>query len=259
MPTRDTAPTGSPCWVDLWTSDVEGSRRFYSELFGWKAEDPSPEFGGYFMFTRDGVPVAGGMGDMGDMKADNTWKVFLETDDLAKALETSESLGAQVIAPAMAVADLGSQAVLVDPTGAVFGAWQPGTFPGFTVFGEHGALSWCELLTREYEKAVEFYRASFGWDTATVSDTDEFRYTTLHHETGEAELAGIMDAAGFLPEAIPSHWSIFWEVDELDAAVAKLIALGGSVVSEARDTPYGRLGGVTDPTGAQFKLRQANS
>ena len=32
MPTRDRAPIGSPCWVDLWTSDVEGSRKFYSEL-----------------------------------------------------------------------------------------------------------------------------------------------------------------------------------------------------------------------------------
>ena len=66
MVTRDSAPVGSPCWADLWTSDVEGSRTFYSELFGWEAQEPSPEFGGYFMFTRDGVPVAGAMGDMGE-------------------------------------------------------------------------------------------------------------------------------------------------------------------------------------------------
>ena len=59
MPTRDHAPLGSPCWTDLWTSDVEGSRRFYSELLGWEAQEPSPEFGGYFMFTRNGAPVAG--------------------------------------------------------------------------------------------------------------------------------------------------------------------------------------------------------
>ena len=142
---------------------------------------------------------------------------------------------------------------------AVFGAWQPGTFPGFTVIGEHGTPSWCELLTRKYETAVEFYHVSFGWDTATLSDTDEFRYTTLHHETGDLELAGIMDAAGFLPEDRPSNWSIYFAVDDLDAVVAKLIALGGSVVDQARDTPYGRLAGVADPTGAHFKLRQVNS
>ncbi len=36
---------------------------------------------------------------------------------------------------------------------------------------------------------------------------------------------------------------------------AVLIAATGSVVMDAEDTPYGRLAVVTDPTGAQFKLR----
>src|SRR5580693_9093295 len=105
MPTRDSAPIGAPCWTDLWTSDVEGSRKFYSELFGWEAQEPSPEFGGYFMFTRDGVPVAGAMGDMGDEPAKNIWSIYLATDDIAKTLEAAEASGAQIISPAMAVAD----------------------------------------------------------------------------------------------------------------------------------------------------------
>ncbi len=184
MTTRTSAPIGAPCWADLWTSDVEGSRKFYAELFGWEAQEPSPEFGGYFMFTRNGVPVAGGMGDMGDMKADNSWKIYLATDDIAKTLEAAEAEGARVVAPVMAVADLGRQAVLIDPTGAVLGAWQPGTFPGFTVLNEHGAPGWFELLTRDYAKAVAFYRSVFGWDTSTVSDTDEFRYTVMRDPVG---------------------------------------------------------------------------
>ena len=66
MTNRPVAPRGAPCWVDLWTSDIEGSRQFYAELFGWQAGEPSPDHGGYFMFTRAGVPVAGAMGDMGE-------------------------------------------------------------------------------------------------------------------------------------------------------------------------------------------------
>src|SRR5580704_13914400 len=97
MPKRDTAPLGAPCWTDLWTSDVEGSRKFYSQIFGWEAQEPSPEFGGYFMFTRNGVPVAGGMGDMGELRANNTWKVYLATDDVARAVKTAEADGAQVV------------------------------------------------------------------------------------------------------------------------------------------------------------------
>jgi predicted enzyme related to lactoylglutathione lyase len=255
MPTRDSAPIGSPCWTDLWTSDVEGSRRFYGELFGWEAQEPSAEFGGYFMFTRDGLPIAGGMGDMGDMAADNTWKIYLATDDIAKTIEAAEAGGAQIISPAMAVADLGIQTVLVDPTGAHLGAWQAGTFPGFTVLNEHGSPSWFELHTRDHATAVAFYRSVFHWDLNTVGDSDEFRYTTMRDPRGDGELAGIMDAKAFLPDGVPAHWSVYWEVDDVAATVAKVKALGGSVVMDAEDTPYGRLASVTDPAGAQFKLR----
>jgi predicted enzyme related to lactoylglutathione lyase len=255
VPTRTNAPTGSPCWVDLWTSDVEGSRKFYAALFGWEAQEPSPEFGGYFMFTRNGVPVAGGMGDMGDMKANNSWKIYLATDDIARTLGAAEAEGAQIVAPIMAVADLGSQAVLIDPTGATVGAWQPGTFPGFTVLNEHGAPSWSELLTRDYPTAVAFYRSVFHWDTNSVSDTEEFRYTVMRNPSGDGELAGIMDAGAFLPEGAPASWSIYWEVDDIDAIVTQVTALGGSVLEATQDTPYGRLAVVADPAGASFKLR----
>ncbi len=255
MTTRDSAPIGSPCWADLWTSDVEVARKFYSDLFGWEAQEPSPEFGGYFMFTRDGVPVAGGMGGMGDMPADNTWKVYLATDDMAKTLEAAEAEGAQNVSPSMPVADLGTQAVLVDPTGARLGAWQPDAFPGFTVLGEHGAPSWFELHTRNHQSAVTFYRSVFHWDTTTVGDSDEFRYTTMRDPTGQGELAGIMDSSAFLPEGEQASWKIYWHVDDVDATVKSAVSLGGSIIVEAVDTPYGRLAGVVDPAGAQIALR----
>jgi predicted enzyme related to lactoylglutathione lyase len=255
MTTRDSAPLGSPCWADLWTSDVEGSGKFYGEIFGWEAQEPSPEFGGYFMFTRNGVPVAGGMGDMGDMKANNTWKLYLTSDDIAKTLQVAESEGAEIISPAMAVADLGSQAILIDPTGAAVGTWQPGTFPGFTVLDEPGTPNWFELHTRDHAKAVSFYRSVFGWDTRVAADTDEFRYTTMANPSGQGDLAGIMDAKAWLPEGVPAHWSIYWAVDDVAATVAKVQALGGSVVADTEDTPYGTIAVVTDPAGAQFKLR----
>ena len=254
MTTRERAPIGSPCWADLWTSDVEGSRRFYSELFGWEAQAPNADFGGYFMFTRDGAPIAGAMGAMGDAAADDRWKVYLATDDTAKTLETAEAEGAQIVVPAMPVADLGVQSVLVDPTGASIGVWQPGTFPGFTVLGEPGAPSWFELHTRDHAAAVGFYRSVFGWDINAVGDTDEFRYTTMRDPSGEGDLAGIMDAAGFLPDGVASPWWVYWYADDVDVTIAKVKALGGSVVMDAEDTPYGRLATVADPAGAPFKL-----
>jgi hypothetical protein len=210
------------------------------------------------MFTRDGIPVAGAMGAMGEMAASDTWKIYLHTDDIDRTVKVAETEGAEVMSPPMPVADLGIQAVINDPSGAQVGAWQPGTFPGFTVLGEHGAPSWFELFTRQYATAVDFYRAVFLWDTKIEGDTDEFRYSTMRNPDGEGELAGIMDAAAFLPGGTPSSWAIYWEVDDADDTVAAVKKLGGSVVTGVENTPYGRLATVADPAGAVFKLRTSN-
>ena len=255
MTTRDATVTGTPCWADLWTSDVEGSRRFYSELFGWEALDPDPAFGGYFNFARQGVWTAGCMGDMGDMKATDTWKPYLATDNMVKTIEAAEAAGAQVAVPDMPVGDLGVQGVLTDPTGATIGVWQAGTWPGGSVVEEHGAPSWFELHTGDYAGALTFYRDVFGFEATTVSDSDEFRYSTLRRPGGEVDLAGICDDTSLVPNHETAHWAIYWEVDDVDAGVATVETLGGTVYAGANSTPYGRIAVVADPSGAKFMLR----
>jgi len=122
-----------------------------------------------------------------------------------------------------------------------------------------GAPCWVDLMTSDterhtcdYQGAVEFYRDVFGWATHVVSDTPEFRYTTFRH--GDGWLAGIMDASGFLPHGVPAHWSVYFGVEDTDAALAQIVDLGGSILMVAEDTPYGRLAAAADSTGARFKL-----
>jgi predicted enzyme related to lactoylglutathione lyase len=257
MPTRETSPIGAPCWVDLATSDTDRSRAFYSEVFGWVAEEPAEEFGGYFNFTKDGVQVAGCMASQPGSGVPDLWTVYLATDDARKTIDAASANGGRVHVEAVPVADLGTMALISDAGDAAIGIWQPGTFPGFGVFGEAGTPSWFELHTRDYDAAVGFYRNVFRWDTDVVSDTPEFRYTTMKH--GDGWLAGIMDASGFLPDGVPAHWSVYFGVDGTDASLAKIVELGGSIVMAAEDTPYGRLAAATDATGAQFKLVGPNA
>jgi predicted enzyme related to lactoylglutathione lyase len=44
-------------------------------------------------------------------------------------------------------------------------------------------------------------------------------------------------------------------VGDTDTAVARVESLGGSVITPAEDTPYGRIATVADPMGATFRLR----
>jgi predicted enzyme related to lactoylglutathione lyase len=249
---RETAPVGAPCWVDIFSSDPDKSRAFYSELLGWKAEEPNPEYGGYWNYFKDGIWVAGGMRNDGSTGAPDGWSVYLATDDAAATIDQATANGAQVVVPAMAVADLGTMGVVTDPGGATIGLWQPGTHKGFGVYDEPNSPGWFELHTRDYDTSVAFYRDVFKWNVQTNFDSEDFRYSVLVN--GDEQLAGIMDASKFLPEGIPSFWSIYFMVDDTDAALRKVARLGGALVEGPDDTPYGRLATATDSTGARFKL-----
>ncbi len=61
MAKRGDSPLGTPCWVDLLTSDPERSQEFYGRLFGWTVEDPGADYGGYKNFQLKGEWVAGCM------------------------------------------------------------------------------------------------------------------------------------------------------------------------------------------------------
>lgn len=252
MPHRDEPPAGAPCWIDLYTSDPDGARTFYEQLFGWTSTDAGEEYGHYINFSMDGIPVAGGMGNDGVQGMPDTWTVYLATDDAGKTAETAAANGGQVHLPVMPIGELGKMAMVADPGQAAIGIWQPGLHKGFGIHGELNTPGWFELQTRDYDASVQFYRDVFHWDTHAASDSPEFRYTTLGQ--GDAQEAGIMDCSSYLPEGEAAKWSIYFKVEDADATLAKIVGLGGSIVKPAEDTPYGRLAEAADTTGTSFKL-----
>jgi predicted enzyme related to lactoylglutathione lyase len=124
---------------------------------------------------------------------------------------------------------------------------------GFEVENEPNAPVWWELHTRDYSGEVSFYQRAFGWQTEETGNSDDFRYT--QYQVGGAEYAGIMDATAYLPDDVAALWEIYIGVDDVDDAAARAVELGGSIVLDPEDTPYGRLAKIKDPTGATIKLR----
>jgi uncharacterized protein len=251
------APTlvqGAPCWIDLYSSDTERAKDFYGRLFGWQTMDPGAEYGGYFIFQKDGKAVAGCMGNSGEEGYPDTWTIYLNTDDADRTVAAAKEQGAQVIVEPMDVTENGRMAMVADPGGASIGIWQPKEVTGFEIRGETGAPAWFELHTRDYDDSVGFYRDAFGWEAHTAADEADFRYTTQGE--GENSLAGIMDASAFHPEGAPAQWGVYFQVEDADATAALAQELGATLVHGPEDTPYGRLATLLDPTGTQFKLIQ---
>jgi hypothetical protein len=236
------------------TTDLDKSLAFYGALFGWTAAEPSADHGGYINLSKDGKLVAGCMKNDGQSGAPDAWTVYLATTDVIATTEAAAAHGGQVVLPPTVVGDVGTFALMADPGNAVIGAWRAGEHHGFGIANEPGAPAWFELQTRNYDASVSFYRDVFQWDIHVEADSPEFRYTTFRE--GEAALAGIMDASGFLPDGAPASWGIYFSTDDADKTLAQVGELGGAIVVPAEDTPYGRLATATDPTGAVFKIAQ---
>lgn len=257
MTTRTTpfAP-GTPCWVDLLTSDLAQARAFYGDLLGWEFTDSGPEYGGYVMATSDGHQVAGLMANNGQSGAPDAWTTYLATTDVDADVAKATELGARALMGPMEVADTGAMAVLLDPAGGAVGLWQAGQHTGFSKYNEPGSVSWNEHHSKDFAASTSFYTSLLGWGLTVVADTDEFRYVTATVD-GE-DVAGLMDSAAFLPPEVPSHWAVYFSTDDADAATTKAVAAGATVLRGPEDTPYGRLSDLLDPTGAAFKLLGPN-
>jgi predicted enzyme related to lactoylglutathione lyase len=255
MSERTSYTPGTPCWVELGTPDIEAAAAFYGQLFGWEIPElpNSAELGGYRRAKKDGKDVAG-VAPLMQEGQPPAWTSYISVEDADATAATVKEAGGSLIAEPMDVMDLGRMAIFADPTGAVFGVWQPGTFPGAGLVNEPGALAWNELGTRDPDAAKAFYGTVFGWGTRDNDMGEMGTYTEWLR--GEDSIGGMMDVSGRLPDEIPAHWLVYFAVENTDAALETVKSSGGGVSFGPIDIPAGRFAIVTDPHGAAFAVIQ---
>lgn len=245
---------GAFCWSECATSDVEGAKKFYGELFDLEAEETPFDGGVYVQFQKGGKNVAG-LTPLQPQEQEQGipphWNTYIAVDDADVVAKEAEGLGATIVVPPMDVLESGRMAVVMDPTGAAIGLWQAKNDIGAQIYAEDGTLTWWELMTPDRGRAAEFFSKLFGYETQEF-EAHSGMYTVLVHKGEQA--AGIMEKP---KEDVPAMWTPYFRVADADAAQEKATALGASVimpVTEAADV--GRFSWISDPQGAVIAFIQ---
>ena len=247
-----TPPHGAPIWIDLSSSDVDRAQEFYGTVFGWTFEPSGPDYGGYVNAFKDGKPVAGLMLNDPQWNAPDAWTIYFHTGDIQSTAAAITPAGGSTCVEPMEVKEKGWMAMGTDPSGALFGLWQP---TGHHGFGGARRARDAGLASADHPRLRQGRRLLPGGVRLADPSRVRHRRIPLHHSNFRRQrLLGVMDGTAFLPDGIPSHWTMFFGADDVDETLRIIVDHGGAVLRAAEDTPYGRLAAAADPTGAAFNL-----
>lgn len=131
-----------------------------------------------------------------------------------------------------------------------------------------GTFCWADLLPAEQGRAIDFYAALAGWNSAVGGA--EFGGYALAFGGGTeqgpsamvaginpsiATIRGIHEGAGRVAPAMEPGWTVYLAAENLDAAVSAVLAAGGTQEQPRMDIPgMGASALCADPTGAAFGL-----
>ncbi len=232
---------GAFVWRELMTPDVERAKGFFGELFGWRFVGmPMGDFE-YVMIHAGDTPLGGVMPMGPESGHPPHWMSYVSVDDVDAAAGVAKAKGGTVAVGPMDIPNVGRFAVIGDPDGAYF-----------TLFrSQHGdptaaptahTFCWETLVTKDVAKAREFYGAVVGWQSVAGPNA----IPTFARDGGKVVLADVQ-----LAKTQPPSWTTYVAVADLDATMARVEKLGGTIACPRVDIEnVGAITFLTDPTGA---------
>jgi len=240
---------GTFCWVDLSTPDAAAAKNFYTQLFGWTADDmPAGPDMIYTMLLKDGKEAAA----LSESKERPPfWQSYVSVGSVDDVAAKVEGLGGKVVMAPFDVLDVGRMAVLQDPTGATFNLWEARKHHGAGIVNVPGSFVWNELMTTDTAAASQFYKGLLGWESRSMDVG--MAYTLFHCPGSEKDAGGMMK----VPQdaGMPSMWIVYFAVEDADAVIERAQSLGGTLLNGPIDIPsVGRFAILLDPQGAVFAV-----
>lgn len=253
----DSYQAGMPSWTDLATTDEAAAVEYYSALFGWDDEPNDAGDGVTYHMQKLGDDYVAAITAQQPGEAQQGipphWTTYITVDDLEGTVAKVPAAGGQVFAPPFDVMDAGRMAVIADPTGGPVILWQAKEHIGAGVRNEAGAIAWSELITSDPARAGAFFAELFGVQVVTMPGTEGAMYTML--QIGDQPVAGLLQIIPEMGE-MPSNWLTYFQVDDIEAGVARAVELGGESPMAVMDGPGLRFAVISDPQGAVFGLMQ---
>ncbi len=248
---------GKVVFAELVTPDLDAARRFYGGLFGWSFQDAG---GGVNRFTQasvNGRVVAGIVQRPLPSGRRPAWLTFMAADDAAKAAALATHSGAKLLFEPHRIANLGQEAILADPQGAVFAVLASSSGDPPDLLAEPGEWIWSSLITTDPDADASFYRSLFGYEVFNLPDAQDARHLILASESYAR--ASVNPIPPSRPNARP-RWVSYVRVEDATAMAARVAAMGGRVVLPPQlDRHGGKIALVADPQGALFGLLEWSS
>jgi uncharacterized protein len=259
MSERSEYSPGEFCWIEVAAPDPDAAAAFYGELLGWDRERYEPDPEDYWYFKSRGKRVAGleAVRREGQVPA---WLAYVRVDDAAETAAKVGAAGGTVLDGPLAVpGDAGVLAVCRDPEGAVFALWQPGTLTGAELVNEPGTWTWNNLMTRDVDRARDFYGRVLGWEATQPDEAPEFLWTwRVEGQRWPEGLGNAIVMGSEMPADAPPHWQVYLLVEDADESVETTTKSGGSLLFGPQALPTGRMAVLSDPQGIAFAIIESD-
>jgi predicted enzyme related to lactoylglutathione lyase len=242
---------GKFVWYELLTSDTAAASRFYGSVLGWRAQEiPMPDMV-YTIFNVGEASVGGALTLPAGAGAPPSWLGYIAVDDVDASTAELTELGGAVHRAPSDIPNVGRFAVVADPQGAAFALFKSSAPPAAppAAPGTPGHAGWHELHATDGTSAFGFYAKLVGWAKGEAIDMGPMGVYQIFTRAGEMA-GGMMTGQGPGP-----FWLYYFNVDNIDAAAARVETAGGKTVQGPHQVPGGSwIIQCVDPQGAQFAL-----
>lgn len=247
-------------WVELMTSDPQGALAFYTDVVGWDTM-PFGEDGGYTLVVGSAGPLGGVMAIPDEAKECGMtpwWGGYIASADVDADAARLVAAGGSIQRPAEDIDGVGRFAVMGDPGGATLMLLKGSSPDGMEAPPPMamGHVGWHELYSGNFDADMAFYTGQFGWTTGEAMDMGEMGIYQLVSQTGGSDFPSMSGGIMPVPKEMPAPlWLFYFVVADIDAAAARVIAGGGTILHGPSEVPGGSwIVQLLDPQGAMFAL-----